>query len=366
MKKLLIMAGGTGGHIMPGIAVAERMKLEGWQIAWMGNPDGMEAKLTEGRGYEMAWVRFSALRGKGLLRKIMLPFNLLRGFYQAYLQLDHVQPDVVLGFGGYISFPGGMMAVLKGIPLVLHEQNSVAGLANRVLAKVATRVLTGFPNTLKDGEWVGNPVRPEINDVSIGENAAPTERYAERSGALKILVIGGSLGARALNENVPRALALIDEAERPEVMHQTGAQEFNEVAVLYAALDVHAQCAPFINNMASAYAQADLVICRAGALTIAELAAAGVASLLVPFPAAVDDHQTFNAQFLARAGAAFLLPQTELNPDRLKAISLVPREQLAQMAQKAYALAKPDATAAVARVCREVCKGTSKESGDET
>lgn len=358
MKKLLIMAGGTGGHIMPGIAVAERMKLEGWQIAWMGNPDGMEAKLTEGRGYEMAWVRFSALRGKGLLRKIMLPFNLLRGFYQAFVQLGRIKPDVVLGFGGYISFPGGMMAVLKGIPLVLHEQNSVAGLANRVLAKVATRVLTGFPNTLEDGEWVGNPVRPEINGVS----PAPTERYAERSGPIKILVIGGSLGARALNENVPRALALIDEAQRPEVIHQTGAQEFNEVAVLYAAIDVQAQCAPFITNMANAYAQADLVICRAGALTIAELAAAGVASLLVPFPAAVDDHQTFNAQFLARAGAAFLLPQSELTPDRLKAISSVPREQLAQMAQRAHALAKPDATTAVARVCREVCKGKIDET----
>ena len=191
---------------------------------------------------------------------------------------------------------------------------------------------------------------------------APTERYAERSGPLKILVIGGSLGARALNENVPRALALIDEAQRPEVIHQTGAQEFNEVAVLYAAIDVQAQCAPFITNMANAYAQADLVICRAGALTIAELAAAGVASLLVPFPAAVDDHQTFNAQFLARAGAAFLLPQSELTPDRLKAISSVPREQLAQMAQRAHALAKPDATTAVARVCREVCKGKIDET----
>ena len=361
MKKLLIMAGGTGGHIMPGIAVAEQMKLEGWAIAWMGNPDGMEAKLTAGRGYEMAWVQFSALRGKGLLRKIMLPLNLLRGFYQAFVQLDRIKPDVVLGFGGYISFPGGMMAVLKGIPLVLHEQNSVAGLANRVLAKVATRVLTGFPNTLTDGDWVGNPVRPEIIDVL----PLPAERYAARNGALKILVIGGSLGARALNENVPRALALMDEAVRPEVMHQTGANEFNEVAKLYAALGVHAQCAPFITNMASAYAQADLVICRAGALTIAELAATGVASLLIPFPAAVDDHQTFNAQFLARAGAAFLLAQSELNPDRLKAISSVPREQLAQMAEKARTLAKPDATAVVARVCREVCKDIHRESGNE-
>ena len=358
MKKLLIMAGGTGGHIMPGLAVAEQMKSEGWSIAWMGNPDGMEAKLTAGRGYEMAWVHFSALRGKGLFRKLMLPFNLLRGFYQAFVELERLKPDVALGFGGYITFPGGMMAVLKGIPLVLHEQNSVAGLANRVLARVADRVLTGFPDALVGGEWVGNPVRPEISAVS----PAPTERYAGRQGALKLLVVGGSLGARALNESVPQALALISKPERPVVMHQTGAQELATVTALYAQLDVQAQCMAFIGDMAGAYAQADLVICRSGALTVAELAAAGVASLLVPFPAAVDDHQTTNAQFLSRAGAAFLMPQLELTPESLKAISAVPRQQLAQMAEKARALAKPNATTVVVQVCRQVCK----ELPDET
>ena len=358
MRKLLIMAGGTGGHIMPGIAVAEQIKAAGWSIAWMGNPDGMEAKLTAGRGYEMAWVQFSALRGKGIIRKLLLPFNLLRGFYQAFVALGQIKPDVVLGFGGYITFPGGMMAALKGIPLVLHEQNSVAGLANRVLAQVADRKLTGFPQVLAGGEWVGNPVRPEIISVS----PAPTERYASRQGALRILVIGGSLGARALNEIVPQALGLIDKPDRPMVIHQTGAQELSTVTALYEKLGVHAQCVAFIGDMAGVYAQADLVICRAGALTVAELAAAGIASLLVPFPSAVDDHQTTNAQFLSRAGAAFLVPQRDLSPENLRAVSIVPRSQLAQMALKAYALAKPDAAATVAQICRELCKESPHEA----
>jgi UDP-N-acetylglucosamine--N-acetylmuramyl-(pentapeptide) pyrophosphoryl-undecaprenol N-acetylglucosamine transferase len=362
MKKLLIMAGGTGGHIMPGLAVAERMELDGWKIAWMGSPDGMEARLTAGRGFETAWIRFSALRGKGLFRKLLLPINLLRAFYQAFVQLGQIKPDLVLGFGGYISFPGGMMAVLRGIPLILHEQNSVAGLANRVLALVANRVLTGFPNVIKRGEWVGNPVRPEISNVARGTNAAPAQRYAGRQGSLRVLILGGSLGARALNEIAPRALALTEPNARPLVIHQTGAIEIDTVKKLYSDLQVQAQCVPFITDMARTYAEADLVICQAGALTIAELAAVGVASLLVPFPAAVDDHQTTNAQFLARAGAAFLLPQFELSPDRLMAISTVSREQLAQMAEKAYALAMPNASDAVARHCSELCKESANET----
>ena len=211
------MAGGTGGHIMPGLAVAECLREQGWKVAWMGNPDGMEAKLTAGRGYEMAWVHFAALRGKGLLRKLLLPLNLLRGFRQAWTLLRRIRPDVVLGMGGYISFPGGMMASLQGIPLLLHEQNSVAGLANRVLAGVADRMLTGFPAVLRKGEWVGNPVRPEIAVLP-----APTLRYEQHEGPLRLLVVGGSLGAQALNEALPRALALIPESERPVVVHQAG------------------------------------------------------------------------------------------------------------------------------------------------
>jgi UDP-N-acetylglucosamine--N-acetylmuramyl-(pentapeptide) pyrophosphoryl-undecaprenol N-acetylglucosamine transferase len=350
-KTLMVMAGGTGGHIMPGLAVAEHLRQQGWQIAWMGNPDGMEAKLTAGRGYEMAWVRFTALRGKGWLRKLLLPFNLLRGFSQAWAQLKRIRPDVVLGMGGYVSFPGGMMAALRGIPLLLHEQNSVAGLANRVLAGVADRILSGFPGVLKKGVWVGNPVRPEIAALP-----APTVRYAQHSGPLRVLVVGGSLGAQALNEVLPKALALIAEDRRPAVRHQAGEKHLPMLNSLYLSAGVQADCVAFINDMAGAYDWADLVICRAGALTVAELAAAGVASLLVPFPHAVDDHQTSNARFLSTAGAAILLPQDQLTPSRLAEIANLPRQQLAQMAEKARELARPAATAAVAQACAELAQ----------
>ncbi|MDP2134291.1 MAG: undecaprenyldiphospho-muramoylpentapeptide beta-N-acetylglucosaminyltransferase [Sulfuritalea sp.] len=355
-RTLLVMAGGTGGHIMPGLAVAEHLREQGWQIAWMGNPDGMEAKLTAGRGYEMAWVNFTALRGKGLLRKLLLPLNLLRGFSQAWAQLGRIRPDVVLGMGGYVSFPGGMMASLRGIPLLLHEQNSVAGLANRVLAGVADRILSGFPEALKKGVWVGNPVRPEIAALP-----APTLRYAQRDGPLRVLVIGGSLGAQALNEALPKALALLPEAERPLVVHQAGEKHLAQLQSLYAAAGVTANCVAFIKDMAGAYEWADLVICRAGALTVAELAAAGVASLLVPFPHAVDDHQTANARFLSSAGAAILLPQDQLTPKRLSELRNLSRSQLAQMAEKAHALARPEATAMVARACVELAEPETRK-----
>ena len=351
MKTLMVMAGGTGGHIMPGLAVADHLRSLGWRVVWMGNPDGMEAKLVPGHGYETAWVRFSALRGKGLLRKLMLPFNLLRGFWQARREIRRVRPDVVLGMGGFITFPGGMMAALAGVPLVLHEQNSVAGLANKVLAGVADRVLTGFPDALKKGEWIGNPVRPEIARLP-----APDERYRERSGRLHILVVGGSLGAAVLNETVPKALALLAEDERPEIVHQSGEKHLAALQQAYDQAGIHAHLVAFIEDMAGAYAWADLVICRAGALTVAELAAAGVASLLVPFPHAVDDHQTGNARFLSTAGAAILMPQGDLTPERLAELRHLPREQLLQMAEKARALARPEATLAVARACEKLAK----------
>jgi UDP-N-acetylglucosamine--N-acetylmuramyl-(pentapeptide) pyrophosphoryl-undecaprenol N-acetylglucosamine transferase len=352
---LLVMAGGTGGHIMPGMAVAEHLRAQGWNIAWMGNADGMEAKLTAGRGYEKAWIRFSALRGKGLLRTLLLPVNLLRGFAQAWRELGRIRPDVVLGMGGYVSFPGGMMASLRGVPLVLHEQNSVAGLANRVLAGVADRVLTGFPEVLKRGRWVGNPVRPEIAALP-----APTLRYAQHEGPLRLLVVGGSLGAQALNEAVPRALAAIDEAQRPIVVHQAGDKHLAMLKSQYLSAGVHAECVAFIEDMAGAYDWADLVICRAGALTVAELAAAGVASLLVPYPHAVDDHQTANARFLSSAGAAILMPQDQLTPQQLAEIRNLSRSQLAQMAEKARELARPQATAEVAQACAELARNGGK------
>jgi UDP-N-acetylglucosamine--N-acetylmuramyl-(pentapeptide) pyrophosphoryl-undecaprenol N-acetylglucosamine transferase len=349
---ILIMAGGTGGHVFPGLAVADFLHSRGWRIVWMGNPEGIEAKLVPTRGYEMAWVRFAALRGKGLLRALLLPLNLLRAFWQALRELSRVKPNVVLGMGGYVTFPGGMMAALTGRPLVVHEQNSVAGLANRVLGGVADRILSGFPGVLRKGEWTGNPVRTEIAALP-----QPAQRYAARSGPLNVLVVGGSLGAQALNDAVPRALTLIPAAARPRVTHQSGAKQIDALRAAYAVAGVEAELLPFIDDMAARYAAADLVICRAGALTIAELAAAGVASVLVPFPHAVDDHQTGNARFLSEAGAALLLPQAELTAEKLAGLLReLSREKLAAMAQKARALAKPEATRAVAEICMEVAK----------
>ncbi len=350
-KTILVMAGGTGGHIFPALAVAHKLRDAGWRVVWLGNPEGMEAKLVPQHGFEMVWVKFSALRGKGILRKLLLPMNLLRGFWQGLKAIRQVKPNVVLGMGGYITFPGGMMAALTGVPLVLHEQNSVAGLANKVLAGVADRIVTGFPNVLKKGDWFGNPVRPEIAAI-----APPAERFAERSGALRLLVIGGSLGAQALNEMVPRGMSLLAESELPQIVHQAGEKHIDALKANYAAVGVQAHCVSFIEDMAGAYAWADLVICRAGALTIAELAAAGVASILVPFPHAVDDHQTGNAKFLVSVGGAFLLPQTELTPEAIALIRNYSRGQLLEMAEKARSMAKPDATEAVTQLCTDIAQ----------
>ena len=343
-RTILVMAGGTGGHIFPALAVAHKLRDAGWRVVWLGNPDGMEARLVPQHGFEMVHLKFAALRGKGLMRKLLLPFNLLKGFWQAQKAIRQVQPNVVLGMGGYITFPGGMT-------LVVHEQNSVAGLANRVLSGVADKIVTGVPEVLKKGIWAGNPVRPEIAQI-----ATPAERFAERSGALRLLVIGGSLGAQALNEMVPQGMALLGENEQPQIVHQAGEKHIQALKDAYAAVGVQAHCVPFIEDMAGAYEWADLVICRSGALTVAELAAAGVASILVPFPHAVDDHQTGNARFLVNVGGAFLLPQSELTPEAIALIRNYSRNQLLEMAEKARSLAKPDATEEVANLCAESAK----------
>lgn len=346
----MIMAGGTGGHVFPGLAVADELRSRGWRVIWLGAPGGMEAVLVPKRGYEMAWVSFAGLRGKGVVAFALLPLRLLLAFWQAARAIFAHRPDVLLGMGGYQSFPGGMMAALFGRPLVIHEQNSVAGLANRVLAGVADRILCGFPGVLKNAMVIGNPVRPDIAAL-----AAPAARYRARSGRLKLLVVGGSLGAGILNETVPQALALMPPQRRPEVTHQSGAKHIEALAQRYRDAGVSANTVGFIDDMASAYAGADVVLCRAGALTVSELAAAGVAGILVPFPHAVDDHQSANARHLALAGAAIHLPQSELTPERLAGlIGELSREQLSDMAQKARAQALPDATQAVARICMEV------------
>lgn len=350
MPRVMVMAGGTGGHIYPGIAVAEALRGRGWEVVWLGNPDGMEARLVPPYGYTMAWLNFSALRGKGLLRKLLLPLNLLRGFWQAFKLVRETKPDVVLGLGGYVSFPGGMMASFIGKPLVVHEQNSIAGLSNKVLASVADRVLTGFPEVMKSARWIGNPVRADIESI-----APPEERFAGREGRLRILVVGGSLGAQALNDVVPKALALLPEAQRPLVVHQSGERQLVALHEAYQRAGVQGELLPFIQDMATQYAQADLVICRAGALTVAELAAAGVASFLVPYPHAVDDHQTGNARFLAQRGAAELLPQAALAPERLAdLLSKLDRKQLLSMAISARKCGRRQVAVAVADVCEAV------------
>jgi UDP-N-acetylglucosamine--N-acetylmuramyl-(pentapeptide) pyrophosphoryl-undecaprenol N-acetylglucosamine transferase len=351
-KTIMIMAGGTGGHVFPGLAVADELRGRGWRVVWLGARAGMEAALVPKHGHEMVWVSFTGLRGKGLVALALLPLRLLIAFWQAARAILAHRPDVVLGMGGYQSFPGGMMAVLLGRPLVIHEQNSIAGLANRVLAGVADRVLCGFPGVLKGATAIGNPVRPEIAALPL-----PEERYGARSGRLRLLVVGGSLGAKALNEAVPQALALMPPECRPEVMHQSGAQHIDALAQRYREAGVHANTTAFVDDMTAAYGAADVVLCRAGALTVAELAAAGVASVLVPYPHAVDDHQSGNARHLAEAGAAVLLPQTELTAERLATLlSGFTREGLCAMAVKARALAKPDATRAVANVCEEAVR----------
>ncbi len=349
-RTILIMAGGTGGHIYPGLAVADELRAHGWNVVWLGAPRSMEAELVPKHGYPMAWVNFTGVRGKGLLRLLTLPFTLLRALGQSAAAIFRFRPDVVLGMGGYISLPGGLMAALLQRPLVVHEQNSIAGLSNKVLAKFATRVLSGFPDVLKNAQWCGNPVRADI--ATLPE---PRVRYAGRSGKLNVLVVGGSLGAQALNEVLPTALGLLGEEERPNVIHQTGKKHFERVQQLYAQASVVADIRAFLVDMANQYANADVVICRAGALTIAELAAAGVASVLIPFPFAVDDHQTFNAHFLSGQGAAVLLPQKELDAEKLaQLLRELNRGKLTAMAVAARSLAKAEATQHVAQVCMEL------------
>ena len=349
-KTILIMAGGPGGHVFPGLAVADEMRGRGWNVIWMGARNGIEARLVPAHGYPVEWIRAAALRGKGLVAKLLLPFNLLIGFWQSARAIFRIRPDVVLGMGGYVAFPGGMMASLFARPFAVHEQNAIAGLTNRVLAGVADKSLAAFPGALKNAEWTGNPVRAEIAAI-----AQPAERYASRSGRLRLLVVGGSLGAQALNDAVPKALALISEEARPAVLHQSGEKNLDVLNSNYRSSGVRGELVAFIEDMARCYAEADLVICRAGAMTIAELSAGGMASVLVPFPHAVDDHQSANARFLSEQGAAILVPQEKLTPKGLAdLIRSLDRKTLLVMAEKARVLGKPEAARVVADRCVEL------------
>jgi UDP-N-acetylglucosamine--N-acetylmuramyl-(pentapeptide) pyrophosphoryl-undecaprenol N-acetylglucosamine transferase len=348
----LIMAGGTGGHIFPGLAVAQGLRERGWRVHWLGAPHSMESRLVPQRGFALEEIDFSGVRGKGLKALALMPLRLLRALGQSLQVLRRVRPDVVVGLGGYISFPGGLMAALSGRALVLHEQNSVAGLANKALAIFAKRVFTAFPQVMRKGQWVGNPLRAEFL-----AQAAPTQRFAGRSGPLQVLVVGGSLGAAALNTAVPQALALIPADARPVVTHQSGEKQIDALRANYAAAGVQADLTAFIDNTAQAFAQADVVICRAGASTVTELAAVGAAAVFVPFPAAVDDHQTHNARFLVDQGAGMLLPQGEMTPASLaQLLQKLERPTLLEWALQAKKLQKTQATDMVVAACEELCQ----------
>jgi UDP-N-acetylglucosamine--N-acetylmuramyl-(pentapeptide) pyrophosphoryl-undecaprenol N-acetylglucosamine transferase len=351
-RSALVMAGGTGGHIFPGLAVAEALRERGWRVHWLGGRGSpghpsMESQLVPPRGFAFETIDFSGVRGKTPATLVLLPLRLLKAFWQSVRVVRRVKPDVVVGLGGYISFPAGMMGVLLGKPLVLHEQNSVAGLVNKVLAGVADRVFTAFPGVLKKAEWIGNPLRPAFT-----RQADPAERFAGRTGPLKVLVVGGSLGAKALNELLPHALALIPPAARPLVTHQSGARQIEELHKAYAAAGVEAELTPFIDDTAQAFADADLVICRAGASTVTEIAAVGAAALFVPFPSAVDDHQTMNARFLVDEGGGWLIQQRDLTPAMLAdMLQKTERSTLVLIGQNAKKMQKLDATEQVVAAC---------------
>ncbi|MBC7696872.1 MAG: undecaprenyldiphospho-muramoylpentapeptide beta-N-acetylglucosaminyltransferase [Bacteroidia bacterium] len=350
-KTLMVMAGGTGGHVYPAMAVADYLKAKGWNIVWLCTEGGMENRLIASKDYQKAMITMRGVRGKGLLGWVLLPVKLSIALVQSYKAIAKFQPNLVLGMGGFAAFPGGLMAWISRKPLVIHEQNSVAGLTNKTLAHFAKRVLTAFPAAFgSKALLVGNPVRADITEI-----VSPVARLEDHTGQLRLLVVGGSLGAQALNDVLPKALAEIAPESRPLVVHQAGEKHITALQANYQVAGVSADTKAFIQDMAAMYSWADIVICRSGALTIAEVSAAGVASVLVPFPHAVDDHQTSNAHYLSEAGAAILIPQPEFTVAKVVTLlQNLTRKQCLAMAIKARALGKPEATATVANICLEL------------
>lgn len=354
MTTIIIMAGGTGGHVFPALAVARALREQGVRIVWLGTREGIESRIVPAAGFELETIAIRGLRGGGFLRWLLLPMRLNIAMLQAWRILRRIKPDAVLAMGGFASGPGSLMASALRIPLLIHEQNAIAGLTNRWLAKIADVVMAGFPAAFSARQGVrvvGNPVRQEILALS-----SPELRLAEREGRMRLLVVGGSQGAQVFNQVVPEAVRALPKASRPQIWHQTGKRDEASVAAVYRAFLPDAKVAAFIDDMAAAYAWADVVVCRSGAMTIAELAAAGVAAILVPFPHAADDHQTANARFLSVRDAAMLLPQPEFTTARLtELISTLStnRALLQRLAVNARACATTDATETVARLCLE-------------
>lgn len=348
----LIMAAGTGGHIFPGLAVAEALRAQGWAVHWLGTPTGMENRLVGPKGFVVEAIEFGGVRGKGWWTLPFLPWRLLRAFWQARAAVIKINPDVVLGFGGYVTFPGGLMSVWLDKPLILHEQNAVAGMANRWLSVVADRMFTAFPKVLSKGEWIGNPLRSEF--VS---QAAPAQRWAGRQGPLRLLVVGGSLGAQALNQIVPKALAMLEPSQRPMVTHQSGESQIAALQANYEQAGVQADLVPFIQDMAQAMAEADLVIARAGASTVTEVAAIGAAAWFVPFPHAVDDHQRHNAEFLSKSGGAWMTRQKEFTAEKLADVLRNTRRPVLQaIAQQAQRKAQTQAVSVIVDACETLAQ----------
>jgi len=356
-RPVLIMAGGTGGHVFPALAVAQEILSRNIPVVWLGTHQGIESRLIPAAGIPIEWVSVSGLRGKRMSRLFKAPFMLMLSAWQCFRIMLKIKPRVVLGMGGFVTGPGGVMARLTGKPLCIHEQNAIAGMTNRYLSRLTDHVMEAFPHSFPTGTQaltMGNPVREDINQIP-----EPTQRLGQRQGPVRLLVLGGSLGAQALNELVPQALALLPTEQRPIVKHQTGERNLESARLHYqqAGLDKDIEVVPFIDDMAQAYAWADLVICRAGALTVSELMVAGVAALLVPYPHAVDDHQTRNAEFLVEAEAALLIQQADLDANKLHTLlsGLVnDRRRLLDMANAGHALANRQATRDVADLCLQV------------
>jgi UDP-N-acetylglucosamine--N-acetylmuramyl-(pentapeptide) pyrophosphoryl-undecaprenol N-acetylglucosamine transferase len=354
MKRLMIMAAGTGGHIFPGLAIAQTMRARGWEVSWLGTSHGMEQELVPRHGIAMDAIEFSGMRGKGLRHTVAGAFKLLASFFACLGHIRRRRPDVVLGMGGYVTVPGGLMARLRGVPLVLVNADAALLLSNKTLVPLAQRVCFGFPadfgSAAGKATVTGNPVRREILDM-----AGPRERFAGRGGPLRVLVVGGSLGAKALNDNLAPALALIAPERRPLVTHQSGKKNIEALRGAYARAGVPATVVDFIDDMAGAYAAADVVICRAGAITLSELTAAGVASVLVPLVASTTSHQRDNARWMAQQRAAIHLPQTDMNAASLAALLQgLTREACQEMALAARAAGKRDANEAIAQVLEKL------------
>lgn len=357
-RRFLMMAGGTGGHVFPALATARALEARGHEVYWLGATGGMEQRLIGDTDIPLSLIHISGLRGKGKLALLLAPFRLMRALGEAFTVVRRIRPDCVVGMGGFVTGPGGVAAWLTRTPLVIHEQNAIAGMTNRILVRFANTVLEAFPGSFGADvvtRCTGNPVRQDL--ASLPE---PETRMAGRSGQLRVLVVGGSLGARVFNQQVPEALALIPKADRPEVRHQCGEKNLDEAKAAYEAQGVTASIEPFIRDMAEAYSWADVVICRSGALTVSELCAAGIGAVLVPFPHAVDDHQTANAKQMVEAKAAVLIPQPKLTPATLTETLqdlAKDRTRVMNMAKAARTLARPDATERVVNYCLEAANG---------